>query len=90
MASKFQTKTINNYESNGWKVINIIKLSDSGYPDILCMKQGEKDMWIECKEKNDTLKPLQKYRIDELNALGKIAFCLQDGKGIIYPENIDL
>lgn len=28
---------------------------------------------------------LQKYRIDELNNAGCIAFCLQDGKGQIYP-----
>mgnify|MGYP000208052811 CR=1 FL=1 len=39
----------------------------------------------ECKEKNDTLKELQKQRIDELNLLGKKAFCLKDGKGQIYP-----
>lgn len=49
------------------------------------MKENNIDIWIECKEVNDTLKELQKQRIDELNLLGKIAFCLQDTKGIIYP-----
>ena len=80
MASKFQNKIIKQYKSNGWTVLKIIKLSDNGYPDLLCMKPGETDTWIECKEENDTLKPLQRYRIEELRKLGKIAFCLQNIK----------
>ena len=54
-------------------------------PDLLCMKQNEIDTWIECKEGNDTIKAMQKYRIDELIKLGKIAFCLHNTKGVIYP-----
>ena len=84
MASKFQNKTIKEYERNGWTVLKVIKLSDNGYPDLLCMKTGEGDTWIECKEVTDTLKPLQKFRIEQLRKLGKNAFCLQDGKGVIF------
>ena len=51
------------------------------------MKPNEPTIFIEVKEAKDTLKPLQKLRIDELNKLGFNAFCLQDGKGIIYPDN---
>jgi len=47
------------------------------------MKEGEIDIWIECKEGSDTLKPLQKFRIDQLRKLGKKAFCLHKEKGII-------
>lgn len=78
MASKFQSKVIKEYKSKGYKVLKIIKLSESGFPDLLCIKKGEPNIWIECKEKTDTLKPLQQYRIDELNQLGQIAFCLKD------------
>lgn len=85
MASKFQSKIIKEYKENGYLVLNIIKLSANGYPDLLCIKNNEPDTWIECKEKTDTLKELQKQRIDELNLLGKNAFCLQDSKGKIYP-----
>lgn len=85
MASKFQNKVIKEYKEKGYLVLNIIKLSANGYPDLLCLKENEIDIWIECKEKNDTLKELQKQRIDELNSIGKIAICLQDTKGIIYP-----
>jgi hypothetical protein len=49
------------------------------------MKPGEVDLWIECKELSDTLKPLQKFRIDELISLGKNAICLQNVNGQIYP-----
>lgn len=85
MASKFQSRVIKEYKDKGYLVLNIIKLSANGYPDLLCLKENEPDIWIECKEKNDTLKELQKQRIDELNAIGKIAICLQDNKGKIYP-----
>lgn len=84
MSSKFQTKIIKQYEANGWTVLNIIKLSDNGFPDLLCIKENEVDTWIECKEGNDTLKPLQKFRIEQLRKLGKQAFCLHETKGIIF------
>lgn len=84
MASKFQSKIIKQYETNGWTVLNVIKLSDNGYPDLLCMKAGEVDTWIECKEGNDTLKPLQKFRIEQLRKLGKQAICLHETKGIKF------
>ena len=75
-------------QSKGFEVIKVLRFSTTGYPDLLCVKLGEIDHWIECKESNDTLKPLQKFRIDQLNKLGKKAYCLQDGKGVIYPEVI--
>lgn len=84
--SKFQTKIINKLEKSGFTVIKTIRLNRSGYPDILAMKKGEVDIWIECKEPGDTLKALQKKRIDQLNELGKTAFCLHSEKGLIYPD----
>jgi hypothetical protein len=83
--SAYQNKIKKEFQSKGYTVLKIVRLSDSGYPDLLAMKLGELDIWIECKEKNDTLKELQKFRIDQLNKLGKRAFCTQDSKGIIYP-----
>jgi len=82
---KFQSIVKNEMQKKGYLVINIIRLSDNGYPDLLCIKKGEKDIWIECKEGKDTLKPLQKFRIDELIKLDKIAYCLHKQNGKIYP-----
>ena len=83
--SNFQKKVIKKLEEKGYTVLKTIRLNRSGYPDLLAMKKNEPDLWVECKEINDTLKPLQKKRIDELNSLGKKAVCLQDKKGVIYP-----
>tara|TARA_R110002020_G_scaffold334555_2_gene549788 strand:+ start:6637 stop:6882 length:246 start_codon:yes stop_codon:yes gene_type:complete len=79
----FQEKTIKQYEDKGYTVLKTIRLNKSGFPDLLCMKKG-KSTWIECKEERDTLKPLQKHRIDQLRLDGFDAFCLQDKKGKIY------
>lgn len=84
MASNYQRKIIKEMESKGFLVLKTIRLNKSGYPDLICIKKGEPDHWIEVKELNDELKPLQKLRIDQLNDLGKLAYCLQDTKGKIY------
>lgn len=86
---KFQKKIINKLEKQGFTVIKTIRLNKSGYPDILAMKKNQPDLWIEIKEPGDTLKDLQKKRIDQLNELGKTAFCLHAEKGLIYPEKED-
>jgi Holliday junction resolvase len=83
--SVFQTKVKKEYEQKGYKVLKIIKLAVNGYPDLMCLKNG-KVIFIECKEKNDTLKELQKFIIDDLIKNGFDAFCLQDTKGKIYPN----
>jgi len=80
----WQSEVKAKYQRSGWTVLNVMKLSDNGYPDLLCMKQGEVDIWIECKEGKDTLKPLQEYRIKELRKLGKSAFCWHREKGVIF------
>lgn len=68
--SKHQTKLIKQYEKEGWFVLNLIRTNKPGIPDLLCLKDGEKPLFVESKEINDTVKPLQEYRIRELIALG--------------------
>jgi len=80
MASIFQTKQIKYFEAQGYFVLKLIKTNKNGIPDLLCLKAGEPPLFIECKEATDTLKPLQKYRIEELKELGFDAICLQDVK----------
>lgn len=80
MASKYQTKIIKRFENDGYLVINLIKTNKNGIPDLLVLKDGEKPLFIECKEKTDTLKPLQKFRIEELKKYGVNAIVLQDLK----------
>jgi Holliday junction resolvase len=80
MASKYQSKIIKRFENDGYLVINLIKTNKNGIPDLLVLKEGEKPLFIECKEKTDTLKPLQKFRIEELKKYGVNAVVLQDLK----------
>jgi Holliday junction resolvase len=79
----FQKAVIKEYESKGYTVLKFIRLNKSGYPDLMCLKNGDA-VFIECKEAKDTLKPLQKLRIDELRANGFEAIVVQEGKGKIY------
>ena len=72
----YQQKIIKEYESKGFLVIKTIRLNKSGFPDLMCLKDG-KTVWIEIKEPTDTLKPLQKKRIDELIKIGFEAYCLK-------------
>ena len=64
--SKFQTKIIKEYESKGYFVIDLIKTNKNGIADLLCLKKDEPPLFIECKEVNDTIKPIQLYRQNEL------------------------
>ena len=74
MASKHQSKIIKEYEKLGYYVINLIVTNKNGIPDLLALKKGEPPIFIESKEINDTIKPLQEFRIKELNDLGFKAF----------------
>lgn len=74
MASKRQTKIIKEWEDKGYYVINLVKTNKNGIMDLLCLKAGEIPVFIESKEDNDTIKPLQEYRRKELIELGFIAF----------------
>lgn len=69
MASKQQDRLIKKWKLKGYKVINLIKISASGFPDLLALKNGEA-VWIESKETGDSVKPLQVFRMKELTKLG--------------------
>lgn len=79
----FQEELIKKYSLQGYKVLKIIRLNENGYPDLMCLKEGN-TIWVESKEENDFLKPLQKKRIDELRKNGFKANCIKKNKGIIY------
>lgn len=82
----FQTKLIKKFEAEGYLVLKTIRLNKNGYPDLIILKDGQ-TIFIEVKEGKDTLKPLQKARIDELIKQGFKAYCIHDTKGVIYGQN---
>ena len=68
--SRLQTKTIKKYESDGFFVINLIATNHNGIPDLLCLKDGFKPIFIEIKEKGDKVSPLQQYIHKQLKKQG--------------------
>lgn len=69
MASKQQTKLIKLWQSKGYTVINLVKVTPSGLPDLIALKPNEV-IFIESKEVWDKLSPLQIIKIKMLNKLG--------------------
>jgi Holliday junction resolvase len=80
----FQSKLIKDYKKKGYIVLKHIRCNENGFPDLQIMKDGV-SVFIECKEGNDTIKPLQRYQIDRLISKGFEAYCLHETKGVIYP-----
>jgi len=68
--SKYQKKLIDQYESDGWFVLKLIKTNKNGIPDLLCLKSNETPLFIEVKANKGIVSKLQEYRIKELNQRG--------------------
>jgi Holliday junction resolvase len=68
MASKKQTKLIKHWKDKGYFVINLVKITPSGLPDLIALKPNEV-IFIESKEKWDKLSPLQIAKIEILKKL---------------------
>ena len=69
LESKLQAKIIKHYESLGYYVIKLIKTNKNGIPDLLCLKDGT-GFFIEVKSEKGIVRPLQKYRHEELIKYG--------------------
>jgi len=69
MASRQQTNLIKHWQSKGYFVINLVKITPSGLPDLIAIKHNEV-IFIESKEKWDRLSALQKAKIKMLKRLG--------------------
>lgn len=80
---QFQSKLIKAYEDKGWYVIKLIKTNKNGIPDLLCLKDKEKPLFIEVKASKGKLSKLQEYRLNELNGLGFDAIEIQNNTDFI-------
>jgi Holliday junction resolvase len=77
---QYQTKIIKEYEAKGWYVLKLIRTNKVGIPDLLCLKDKEKPLFIEVKAMNGVLSKLQEFRIDELNSFNFDAVVLKSKK----------
>jgi len=69
MASKQQSKLIKHWQSKDYFVINLVKITPVGLPDLLALKPNEV-IFIESKEEWDSLSKLQEVRIKMLKKIG--------------------
>ncbi len=64
-----QTKLKNLWKSKGYLVINLIKITPIGLPDLVCVKPDHV-VFVESKERNDRLSVLQKVWLRKLARMG--------------------
>ncbi len=64
-----QSKLKKHWETKGYFVINLVKVTPNGIPDLICLKPKEV-IFVESKEDNDRLTALQKVKIKMLKKLG--------------------
>ena len=69
LEKNIQSKIIKKLEADGWIALKIIKLSKSGYPDILALKDG-KAIFVEIKQPKGVLSPIQSHVIETLRTNG--------------------
>ena len=67
--AKMTEKITKHWKSRGWIVVNLIKTNKNGIQDYMMLKDG-KTVFVESKEPEDSLDPLQAYRIKQLKAAG--------------------
>jgi Holliday junction resolvase len=72
-----QAKLIKYWKDKGYFVINLVRVSPIGLPDLVCLKPNEV-IFVESKEVWDRLSPLQKVRIKMLKKLGFKVFVNYD------------
>lgn len=70
LESKVQAKRIKELESQGYYVIKLIKTNKNGIPDLIAIAPGADVLFSEIKSETGTAKPLQLYRMKELESFG--------------------
>lgn len=69
LESVIQSSLIKKYESQGYLVVKLILTNKSGIPDLLLLKDG-KASFVEVKRHGQKPRPLQQFRIKELQNQG--------------------
>jgi len=66
---KQQSKLKSHWQKRGYLVINLIRVTPIGLPDLIALKPNEV-IFIESKEISDRLSPLQKIWLNKLTKIG--------------------
>lgn len=80
---RIQKKITDQLTNDGWFVINLMKTSINGIPDLMALKNG-KTKFIEVKKPRGIISEIQKYRIKQLRKQGFEAVVMDGIDSIIY------
>ena len=69
LESEIQRALIRKYEREGYMVVKLILTNKPGIPDLLLLKDGVAS-FVEVKRPKGKPRPLQEYRIAELQRIG--------------------
>jgi len=69
--SKVQSKIIKHLELDGYFVVKLMATNKNGIPDLLAVKTGSLNLWIEVKTVDGKLSKLQSHRHNELQKVGQ-------------------
>ena len=64
-----QKKLINHWKEKGYHVLNLVVVSPTGSPDLVCLKHDHV-VFVESKEKTDRLSKLQIVWLNRLTKMG--------------------
>ena len=79
LESKIQAKLIKSLEAQGYYVIKLSVTNKPGIPDILAIPPGSNVEFYEVKQPGKKPRPLQEYRIKEINENGFGTAKIYDG-----------
>lgn len=79
LESKIQAKLIKSLEAQGYYVIKLSVTNKPGIPDILAIPPGSNVEFYEVKQPGNKPRPLQEYRIKEINDNGFGTAKIYDG-----------
>jgi Holliday junction resolvase len=79
LESKIQAKLIKSLEAKGYYVIKLSVTNKPGIPDILAIPPGSNVEFYEVKQPGKKPRPLQEYRIKEINDNGFGTAKIYDG-----------
>lgn len=79
LESKIQAKLIKSLEAQGYYVIKLSVTNKPGIPDILAIPPGSNVEFYEVKQPGKKPRPLQEYRIKEINDNGFGTARIYDG-----------
>lgn len=69
LESQLQSKMIKLAEASGWYVLKLLSTNKPGIPDLYMYRDG-RTVFVEVKREGGKPRPLQQYRIKELNEIG--------------------